>query len=219
MPLQSIATLVVWLGCLAIGCLGLALPYDRPIPPAKTPEPIQAELLNVELTDDPLPPPDETLPSPARPALPPPLMEPVAAPPSLPMQVLAEPSPAIAFSVPVQEPAIVVEANQAARTAPAAAPVAPALAPVVQSLTHGSGEGKQPSPAYPRRALREGQEGTVAVRFSVGEDGRVLSAEAASPSPWPLLNAEALRVIRERWRFRSGTIRLYEVAIHFELRK
>jgi protein TonB len=219
MSLQSVATLVVWLGCLAIGWLGLALPYHRPVPPAKTLEPIQAELLNVELTDDPLPVPDETLPLPAKPALPPPLLEPVVAPPSPPMQALAEPGPAIAFPVPVEKPAVVVEASQAGRTAPAAIPVAPAPAPVVQSLTHGSGEGKQPSPTYPRRALREGQEGTVAVRFSVGEDGRVLSTEAVSPSPWPLLNAEALRVIRERWRFRPGTLRLYEVAIHFELRK
>jgi TonB family protein len=67
--------------------------------------------------------------------------------------------------------------------------------------------------------VREGQEGTVTVRFSVGESGRVLTAEALKPSPWPLLDNAAVRVVRERWRFRAGEVRLYEVAIRFELTK
>ena len=59
----------------------------------------------------------------------------------------------------------------------------------------------------------------VTVRFSVGENGRVLEAEAVTPAPWPLLNEAALRVIKERWRFRPGPARLYEVAIRFELKR
>jgi TonB family protein len=59
----------------------------------------------------------------------------------------------------------------------------------------------------------------VTIRFSVGEDGRVISAEAVSPSPWSMLNDAALRVVRGRWRFREGSPRLYEVAIRFELTK
>jgi protein TonB len=89
--------------------------------------------------------------------------------------------------------------------------------PAPQQLTYGQGEGRQPAPEYPYRARREGQEGVVKVRFSVGDDGRVLSAEAASPSPWPILNESAVRVVRERWRFRAGPLRNYEVAIRFQL--
>jgi hypothetical protein len=34
-----------------------------------------------------------------------------------------------------------------------------------------------------------------------------------------LLNRAALRVVRERWRFSPGAIRVYEVSIRFELKK
>src|SRR5690606_11982859 len=92
-----------------------------------------------------------------------------------------------------------------------------APAPPVQTLTYGRGEGRQPAPDYPRVAVRQGQEGVVRVRFSVGEDGRVLGAEAVGRCPWPLLNDSALRAVREKWRFPRGAVRLYEVAIRFEL--
>jgi protein TonB len=133
---------------------------------------------------------------------------------------VAEATPAIAFPLPVEGPVRIVEANQAGH-APPAAPAAPTPAPAtpVQPITYGQGEGKQPAPEYPRQAVREGQEGVVTVRFTVGGDGRVLAAEAVSPAPWPLLNEAALRAVRERWRFRPGPLRLYEVAIRFELKK
>jgi protein TonB len=133
---------------------------------------------------------------------------------------VAQPSPAIAFPLPVETPARVVEARQAAAGAPPAeAQIAPAPRPPVQELIHGQGEGRQPAPDYPPAALRGRQEGTVRVRLTVSEQGRVLAAEAAEPSPWPLLNQAALRVVRERWRFPAGAVRLYEVIIRFEIRK
>jgi TonB family protein len=67
--------------------------------------------------------------------------------------------------------------------------------------------------------MREGQEGSVTVQFSVGDEGRVLAAEAVAPSPWPLLNEAALTVVRERWQFRAGQTRLYQVSIRFRLKK
>jgi protein TonB len=88
-----------------------------------------------------------------------------------------------------------------------------------QPLTFGQGDGKQPAPDYPRESLRQGQEGTVTVRMTVGEDGRVLAAEDSSPSPWPLLNNAAVRVVKSRWRFAPGPVRAYEVAIRFQLNK
>lgn len=215
----GVLTLVLWTGCLTIGALGFMLPYTRPQPPAKQPEPVQAEILNVELTSDPLPPPN-IAPPPPDPSQPPPLTDPEITPPAPPMIAVAQPSPAIAFALPVEGPTRIVEANQAAYVAPPAETrTAPVTAPPVQQLVHGQGEGRQPAPDYPPQALRAGQEGTVRVRFSVGDNGRVIAAEAAAPCPWGLLNTSAVRVVRERWRFPAGAIRLYEVAIRFEIRK
>lgn len=134
---------------------------------------------------------------------------------------VAAPAPDIAFAVPIAAPARIVPAAEASyRTVEVKPEPAPAPAPIVaQPLTFGQGEGRQPAPEYPRQALRQGQEGVVTVRMTVGEDGRVLAAEAVSPSPWPLLNQSALRVVRSRWRFLPGTLRAYEVAIRFQLNR
>jgi protein TonB len=217
--LISIFTLVIWVGCLAVGIAGFVLPYLRPQPLAKISPPIVAELLNVELTSDPLPPAN---PAPPPPNLlqPPPLAKPMVVPSAPPMISVAAPSPQIAFAVPVVAPARVVPANEASfRTVetPIVESTPPPLTP--QPLTFGQGEGKQPAPEYPRESLRQGQEGTVTVRMTVDEDGRVLAAEVSSSSPWPLLNNAALRVVKSRWRFAPGAVRFYEVPIHFQLSK
>jgi TonB family protein len=213
--LLPITTLVLWTGCLTIGGLGFALAYTRPQPLKPAAIATQAELLHVELTNEPLPPVE---PQPSSAMTPPPL-EPLPAPANVPpMMAVAPVTAEVAFALPVEGPVRIVEAAQAAYTRPTQQAVAAAPAPV-QSLTYGVGEGRQPAPIYPREAVRAGQEGKVAVRFSVGENGRVLAAEAADPSPWPLLNQEALRTIRQRWRFDSGPVRVYEVTIRFELQK
>lgn len=222
LSLTAILTLVLWLGVLVIGTVGLAIPYPRPVSPARSLPPIVVELVEIELTRDPVP-PSETPPASPDPVAPPPLLDPLLPPPDAPpLAAVAEPSPAIAFAMPVEGPVRIVEIAPAARTGaeePIAVVAAPVPAPAVQAIQYGQGEGRQPAPEYPRQAAREGQEGTVTIRFSVGEEGRVLSAVSSVPSPWPLLNEAALRVVRERWRFRPGALRLYEVAIRFELRK
>ena len=63
--------------------------------------------------------------------------------------------------------------------------------------------GSMPSPIYPAEARRLGQTGTLVVEFTVDGTGQVISAYAVSPSPWPLLNQEAVRTVR-RWRFPPG---------------
>lgn len=232
----SVFTLVLWLTCLLVGWLGFVLPYARPRPPAPAAPVVQAQLIKVELTSQPKPPPGVIQPAPPDPTQPPPLFAP-ATPPQAPQFVaVALPSPAVAFALPVEAPARIVEMKQAAFVRPASqpAPVAPgtapgtssgppsmstAPAPAVQKLIFGDGEGNQPAPGYPAAARRAGQEGTVVIRFSVGAEGRVLAAEPSSPSPWGALNREALRVVREQWRFKPGPVRLYEVAIRFQLTK
>ena len=212
----AVFTSILWSGCLLVGILGFVLPYTRPLPPLKEQPPVKAEVLQVELTTDPLPSlvPKSSASLPKPPALD---QVPTVIPDIPPMTLVAEPD-AVAFAMPVEGPVMIVEPAKAIfAAAPPIEPKPAVAAPPVQTLTYGQGEGRQPAPEYPYRARREGQEGVVGIRFSVGEDGRVLTAEAFSPCPWKLLNDSALRVVRDRWRFRTGAVRLYEVSIRFQL--
>jgi protein TonB len=76
--------------------------------------------------------------------------------------------------------------------------------------------GRMPAPSYPAEARAKGQTGTVIVEFVVGEDGRVVSAYAKSPSPWPLLNERAISCVRT-WRFPAGKVTKYIRPIVFKL--
>jgi len=218
LPLTAVTTLVLWLACAGVGAMGLSIAYTRPQPAKIAPPAIQFNKLNVELTNASLPPPDHSAPPPDL-ASPPPAA--ALAQPNLPQPIaVAELSPAVAFAVPVEGPVRIVDAAHAGITrnsGPANAVVGPS-APV-QTLVFGRGEGRQPAPNYPQHAKQLGQEGLVSVQFVVDESGRVISAEASQSSPWPLLNEAAVRTVRERWRFASGAIRRFEVAIHFRLKK
>lgn len=77
--------------------------------------------------------------------------------------------------------------------------------------------GRMPSPMYPAAARRGGQTGTVIVEFTVDTSGRVIAAHASSPSPWPLLNNEAVRTVR-RWKFPPGGVMKLQRPIVFQLR-
>lgn len=230
----AVLTSVLWLGCFLVGALGFALPYARPHPATPPAPTLRAELIKVELTSQLASAPASIIQLPPSPPQPPPLSA-LITPPLTPQFVaVAQPIPAIAFVLPVEAPVRIVESKQAAFVRPAPQPAtvapgtgtgqpsvgpAPAPAPPVQTLTYGEGEGRQPAPRYPDSSRRAGQEGTVVVRFSVDADGRVLAAEPSAPSPWGALNREALRVVREQWQFKPGPVRLYEVAIRFELKK
>jgi TonB family protein len=175
-------------------------------------------MLNVELTSEPMP--DLAPPVANSLATPPPAA--AVAHPQLPQPMaVALPSPAIAFAVPIEGATRIVEAAHASyNTSAVIKNDAPAPATLsVQTLTYGQGAGKQPAPEYPWRAQNEGQEGVVNVRFTVAENGRVITAAAVNSSPWPTLNDSAVRTIRNRWRFSPGAPRTYEVAIRFVLPK
>ena len=204
--LAAAATSALWIGCLVVGILGVLLPYAREHLQAK-PAPPPVEAIHI------MPPPDQApereLPvvGPKAEAAPPDLLAPPAPPPV----PVAAPSPAIAFAVPVEGPTRIVDARYAV---PVAAPPRSFASPV-QHLTFGVGDGQQPSPQYPRDARLAGEQGTVVVRFTVGADGRVLSAFVSQPSHWPLLNQAALRAIRDQWRLTPGKAGIYEVPIQF----
>ena len=212
-----VLTLVLWLACSLVAALGFAMPYVRPHAAKAEPEPTQVEMLNIELSNDPLP---DLEPPPANALATPPPPDALVQPQTPQAVAVAMPSANIAFALPVEGPVRVVSAAQASYARPSAsdAPVTSA-APAVQSLVFGQGAGKQPAPEYPLAAEQAGQEGAVSVRFVVAENGRVAAAEAVAPSPWPMLNDSALRTIRNRWRFPAGNLRAYEVAIRFVLPK
>jgi len=196
--LLPVATMVLWCACLAVGAIGLRTSLRRTASTVEPP-PVDAELLNVEAINR-RPTVEESPPS-----APPPPAE-LSAPPLQP--IVAAPSPAIAFAEPVNAPVHAVETPPVVSTQPS----------IIQ-LTFGEGEGQQPIPEYPDEARFAGQEGTVVVRLTVGEDGRVSDASASSPCPWPLLNSAAVRAVRCTWRFPRGPVRSYEVAIQFQLNR
>ncbi|NJM38925.1 MAG: energy transducer TonB [Akkermansiaceae bacterium] len=76
--------------------------------------------------------------------------------------------------------------------------------------------GRMPAPSYPSEAKRKGQSGTIVVEFVVGENGSVISAYAKSPSPWPILNQQAVSCVR-RWKFPPGKVTKYVRPIVFRL--
>jgi TonB family protein len=191
--LLPVGTLVLWLACVAVGLVGLFWPR-RPAPPAAAPPPVDAMLLNVEAVS-------QRTAAEAKP----PSAE-ISTPPELP--AVAAPSPAIAFAEPINAPVHVVTAPRIVTTRPA----------IIQ-LTFGEGEGAQPPPEYPPEAVINGQEGTVIVRLSVDQDGRVTDAIASTPCSWPLLNNAAVRAVRRTWRFQKGPMRSYEVSIQFQLNR
>jgi TonB family protein len=212
--LADVAIVPIWLGCLTVGILGMLLPYHRAHLAAKVPPPVVLEPVPVRLVPKQmLPQADLPKVSPKPDAAPPPPDD--AAPPvAPPLPSVALPSPAIAFAVPVEGPVQIVDARQAMSGGRASVV---ARAPPVRHLTLGVGEGQQPSPEYPDDARKAHEEGTVVIRFTVGPDGRVISAEVSQPSHWPLLNQAALRTIRYSWRLSPGKAGTYDIPIQFVL--
>jgi protein TonB len=221
-PLLDSATLGLWISCLVVGILGLALHYPREHVPAREPPPVIGETMHVELPSEPAAAPvadaraaPDVSKTPPIPDIPqPPAPQDAPAPPEAPqLAAVMTPNPApAAFVVPAPAPRPPEEPKK-----PAVAPARPSAPPPVRHLVFGVGEGQQPDPVYPRQAIIAREQGTVGVRFTVGGDGRVLSADVASPCRWPQLNQAAVRAVREHWRFAPGPVRFFDVQIQFQL--
>jgi protein TonB len=202
--LAPIGTAVVWVGCLVVGITGTLMPFMPRAAPTKNLSPVQATLIHVELTKNSSPPP-----SPAAAAEP--ALTAALEPPPPPIAAVAAPTAAVAFALPTSGPTQTTSAINAVPTR-----ATNQEAPAVQRLTYGQGEGEQPAPEYPLEADIAGQRGSILVRFTIGEDGRVTSAEAIQPCLYPLLNQSAVRTIREEWRFKPGPVRVDEIIIEFK---
>lgn len=219
MNLVPVATLVLWVVCLSVGVAGYLLHYPWPRPPPKQPPPVVAQRINVQIANQAIARPQIGAPSTVTPQAepqPPARTAPPVAIPAPPLAAVANLLPAPSFALPVEGPHRVADAKGAVPVQASPA-VAPQPANVPQHLTYGQGEGKQPAPEYPREAVLDREEGTVVVRFTVDENGHVTSAEASTPSQWPVLNHAAVRAVRDSWRFPAGPSRNFEVSIQFQL--
>lgn len=213
--LLNIGTLATWLSVGGFGAVAVVLP-GRAVSEAPRHEEAATQWLPQDFTlggeisaapEDPspaAPEPDPTESLPAPPDLPEVAdMEPL---PDLPEPL----PPAAARDTPAPRPGA---ATASVRTGPrlSAGNRASSGDPATGHAGGGSGlskaarlaAGNMPSPAYPAEARRLGQTGTLVVEFTVDSTGQVISAFAVSPSPWPLLNQEAVRTVR-RWRFPPG---------------
>ena len=185
------------------------MPGKPPTPEVPEPPPLQAEVIEVAMTNERLLPAaaDSSPPPPDAPSEPPP-------PDAPPLPAVAAPSPAIAFAVPVAGPVRIVPAARAA-----AGPVLPAPKPTVERLVYGQGTtAAQPQPDYPNEAKFAHQEGVVGIQFTVSPGGRVNEARVVEPSRFPLLNQSALRTVRDEWvdsRWVPG--RIYLISIRFQI--
>jgi periplasmic protein TonB len=241
--LWSIGTLVVWGVCVAVGAAGLCLGYPRNRGDQPANELPPTQIIDAKLTPEAAPPPQPVPAPPPEQAAPVNAPAPAAAPPppdlpaSPPVVAVAPPSPAISFALPTEGLTRVVDVSQAgdgrsavsvasvgtgrggggAASRPAAPPTpAAARAPAITRLSLSEGDGLRIVRNYPDEARLAHQEGTVAVRFTVEEDGHVSSAQVISPSRWPILNQGAVRDIRQSL-FAPGERRIYEVSMVFKM--
>ena len=132
--------------------------------------------------------------------------EPAALPaPQVPVELEAaerEPGAGGVFSLPDAPP-------ESAAPVDAPSPVEPLAAdptlpdPIGATTDSGPIAVHSPSPAYPRRSLRQGEAGEVVVQALVGSDGRPRQVEVARSSSHRALDQAAVRAVR-RWRFQPA---------------
>lgn len=225
------STLAAWLSVTGFGAVGIFVPEWRWSPTPKNSEEIVTQVFDPvillgagDVAESAVPATDqaptlstETLPSP--PELPE-LAEQAPLPeiPSLPSPA---PVPEKSGAKPNRDDAPQAPARKSGgsqtRNANSAAASGVANAGPSQSDSARLAAGRMPAPIYPSASRQSGQVGTVTVAFTVDNSGRVISAQATKPTPWPLLNEAAVRAVR-RWKFPPGGVMKVQRPIVFNLR-
>ena len=230
----NIGTLANWLGVAIFGTVAVIVPK---LTPAAQP---QAEDVRTAIEDFTLGDESsreietneasENSPSAAIPLPAPPELPEIAEFPPLP-EIPNLPAPAVKPAPTVIAPTKSAPSNASSTTRTASRNSSPARATSSSGTSSGTpggqgpgssdatrlAKGRMPPPSYPASARRAGQTGTVVVEFTVDASGRVISAYAKSPSPWPVLNDEAVRTVR-RWKFPAGGVMKLQRPIVFQLR-
>lgn len=229
----NIGTLANWLSVTLFGAVALAVSPWRTVAPAPPAEDLGVAIEEVNLGEMTAAEPDSWVESGEPSEVPPPPEEIVPAPPELPEIAEFSPLPELPdLPAPAVKPAPQpAETQPAPRPSPRKSTAAsstsgrPATATGRPGSSAATGmsdaarlaSGRMPAPSYPAAARRAGQTGTVMIEFTVDASGRVISAYAKSPSPWPLLNEEAVRTVR-RWKFPAGGVMKLQRPIVFQLR-
>ena len=218
----NIGTLAVWMSISGFGMVGLLIPMPEP-PLRKVERVSEVVLIHEDFEVG-----ESSVPT-TKTALSVPVSVPVPQPPALPDMAEIEPLPPLP-AMPAPAPRAVVPLPAGAPTAGAASSTSRSSAesPRTSGATNGNGSsgmpnnariaaGRMPSPAYPPYSRRNNQQGTVIVEFTVDRNGKFISAYAKKPSPWPLLNQEAVSTVR-LWRFPPGGVMTLQRPIVFQLR-
>ena len=139
-------------------------------------------------------------------------------PPEAPNVVVVVPNaPNINFSVPTIGNLV----------APNALAKAPPLNPLRQvapanqlaQISNTGSSGSRPQPPYPKLALEQGEQGTVALLMSADAVGNVVSVQIKGPSGFPSLDRATADFIKRHWMLPSGgaTNQLFETSITYKL--
>lgn len=186
--MSSNRTLAIVLVALINGILGYALVQGLAYNVIKA---AAEDLKTFDVEDEPPPPPEKPPPPPD--AEPPPPQ--VAAPPPM---VRMAPTPSPIQAIPVFNPAPITPVARPAPPAPAAPPP-----PRVSQAAKAKGSllsliGDED---YPQAAMRAEEQGTTAVRLSIGPDGRVSDCSVTQSSGSSSLDSTTCSVFRRRARF------------------
>ncbi|MCE2782043.1 energy transducer TonB [Limnohabitans sp.] len=165
-------------------------PRETPPPPAAAPPP---------------PTPPVAKPAPAQP------VQPAPSPPTSPaieLPAVSTPTPSNAglnASAPPAPVAAAAPATAPAAAAPAVAASARATAPAPTRTAAGVNVSQCEKPEYPSASRRLEEEGTVALRFLVGVDGKVIQSEVEKSSGFKRLD-EAARAGLSKCQFRPALV-------------
>jgi periplasmic protein TonB len=117
---------------------------------------------------------------------------------------VAAPSDAqVAFAVPVQGAVVVAKEARLASPPP---PVTHAPPARPTQFDPRNAAGTFPEPTYPPLAQTHQYQGTATIEIFVDADGKITSAKVQKSSGYAILDEAALKVVKERWRFKgTGT--------------
>ena len=177
--------------------------------------PIVVQALLLTETPRETPPPPAAAPPPPTPALAKPAptqpLQPPPSPPTLPafeLPVVSASTPSnsgLTAPAPSAPQAAATPATAPAATAPAAAAPARATAPTPTRTAAGVNVSQCEKPEYPSASRRLEEEGTVALRFLVGVDGKVIQSEVEKSSGFKRLD-EAARAGLSKCQFRPALV-------------
>jgi protein TonB len=151
------------------------------------------DLKTFDVEDEPPPPPEEPPPPPEQTETPPPPQV-VAPPPIVRTNTVAPP----VISTPVAPPPVI---TPVARPAPPAPPAPPK--PVISQAARARANLTSlfSTDDYPQSAIRNEEQGTTAVRLTIGTDGRVAGCDITSSSGSGALDQATCNIIRRRARY------------------